>query len=128
MSKPARILAKKLLALSFDNGRVSDEKVTAVLQVLRDNPPRNYKTVLESYMAKIRSELRKENARIDFAGSLDEAAITQIKDNLCKYYNRDIQVTVNENPELLAGLRISVADDVWDSSVAGRLQQLAQSF
>lgn len=128
MAQPAKIFAKKLLAISLENNRVSEEKVTAVLQTLRSNPPRRYKEILEIYLLKIVAELRKENATIEHSGTLPVTALNDIKDNLTKYYNRDIKVTTLNVPELLAGVRIRVADDVWDTSVLSRLEQLTQSF
>ena len=38
-----------------------------------------------------------------------------------------ITAVARENPSLVAGLRISVADDVLDASVAGRLKNLSRS-
>lgn len=128
MSQPAKIFAKKLLAISLENNRVSGDRVTAVLQTLRSNPPRRYKEILEIYLLKIGAELRKENAVIEHSGSISESAIKDIKENLSKYYNRDINVTTRNVPELLAGLSIRAADDVWDTSVLSRLEQLTQSF
>lgn len=128
MSQPAKIFAKKLLAISLENNRVSEEKVTAILQTLKSNPPRRYKEILEIYLLKIRAELRKENATIEHSGVLSSAAVNDIKENLTKYYNRDIKVSEQNVPELLAGVRIRVADDVWDTSVLSRLEQLTQLF
>ena len=110
------------------DGNVSDEKVTAVLAVLRKSPPRNYKQLLEVYMAKIRDEIRKGKAEVEYAGRLEDATIEGIKKNLSDHYNRDITVSLKENPKLLAGFRIHVADDVWDATVNGRLENFSQSF
>ncbi len=128
MGQSAKIFAKKLLRISLEKNRVSEEKVTAILQTLRSNPPRHYKEILEIYLLKIGAELRKENAVIEHSGALPTSTINSIKDNLTKYYNRHIQVTTLNVPELLAGLRVRIADDVWDTSVLNRLDQLAQSF
>lgn len=128
MGQSAKVFAKKLLMISLEKNRVSEEKVTAILQTLRSNPPRHYKEILEIYLLKIAAELRKENAVIEHSGTLPLSAVNTIKDNLTKYYNRDIEVTTLNIPKLLAGLRVRVADDVWDTSVLNHLNQLAQSF
>lgn len=120
--------SKKLLNLSHEKGRVSPEKVSAILTTLRSHPPRYYKKILKAYYIKIRTELLKENATLEHAGPLEESIINQIKTDLDKYYNRNISIRTLENPKLLAGLRISAADDVWDSSIAGHLALLAKSF
>lgn len=128
MSQPAVILARKLYVLSLKDGRIDDERVKAVLESLRQNPPTNYKQVLERYFLKIQAELRKENARVDYAGSLSTEAIEKMRNDLCRYYNRDIKITTNANPELLGGIKIRIGDDVWETTIAGYLEKLAAIF
>lgn len=128
MAQSAKFFAKKLMAISLENNRVSDERVLAILQILKANPPRHYKEVLELYLLKIAAELRRENAKIEHSGALSESTINNIRENLSRFYNRDIKVFTVKDPKLLAGVRIRVADDVWDTSVLGRLEQLTQSF
>ena len=128
MAQSAKIFAKKLLTISLENNRVSEERVAAVLQTLRTTPPRYYREILEIYLRKIGAELRKENAIIEHSGPISGAVVNGIRDNLSKYYNRDIKVSTLDDPKLLAGVRIRVADDVWDTTVLSRLDQLTQSF
>lgn len=128
MAQSVKIFAKKLLGISLENGRVSGERVSAILEVMRSKPPRHYKEILESYLLKVGAELRKENAMVEHAGALSESAISSIKDRLSRYYNRDIAVSAVSAPELLAGVRIRVADDVWDANARNTLKQLEESF
>lgn len=128
MNRFVKSFSKNLLNLSLENGRVSPEKVSAILITIRSHPPRHYKKILRAYFLKVRTELLKDNARIEHAGPLEDSVIKKIKTDLDKYYNRNIAVTTIENPKLLAGLRISAADDVWDSSIEGHLALLAKSF
>lgn len=120
--------SKKLLQLSFDKGHISEEKVSAILTTLKSSPPRQFKSILQSYLKKIRIELRKENATIEHAGPLDISIINKIQTDLNKHYNRNITLSTKENSNLLAGIKIIVADDIWDSSVSGQLELLAKSF
>jgi len=46
---------------------------------------------------------------------------------MSKKYGRAITVSTRANPELLAGLRVHVGDDVYESSVSGQLGALAAS-
>ncbi|PWU06122.1 MAG: hypothetical protein C5B43_02280, partial [Verrucomicrobia bacterium] len=114
--------SKKLLSLSYDHGRISEEKVSAILSTLKSNPPHQFKSILKSYFQKIRTELLKEYAKVEHAGPLDHSLLSQIQIDLNNYYNRSIHLIPVENPDLLAGIKISIADDIWDSSVSGQLQ------
>jgi F-type H+-transporting ATPase subunit delta len=119
--------AKKLADLSLVDGLVSSEKVEAVLQTLRQHPPRKPKTVLKYYLYYIKNAVNRSRAIIEYAGQIDQSAITAIENNLTQNYNRPITTTTVENESLIAGFRISIGDDIFDASVAGRLNNLAKS-
>ena len=117
--------AKKLVQISIEDGRVSDERVKAIMGTFASRPPRRFKTILKLYLYYIKRELRKSQAVIEYAGSINKSSIESIERNLTSHYGRPITVTLSENQELLAGIRISVADDVYDSTIAGSLNNLS---
>ena len=47
---------------------------------------------------------------------------------LAKQYGPDLEAHYQINPALLGGLRIRVGNDVFDGSVQGRLDRLANAF
>ncbi|MEN9813357.1 MAG: hypothetical protein RL479_2043, partial [Verrucomicrobiota bacterium] len=52
-------------------------------------------------------------------------ALADIAAAMSRRYGRSITGTARRNDALLAGLRVRVGDDVYESSVAGQLAQLA---
>jgi len=64
---------------------------------------------------------------VEYSGALAPATLVRIEKNLSDAYGRKITTVARKNPSLVAGLRISVADDVLDASVAGRLENLSRS-
>ena len=119
--------AKKLTDLSLEDGLVSAEKVDAVLQTLRQHPPRKPRTVLKHYLYYIKQAASRSRAVIEYAGDIDDAGVAAIKKHLSQQYNRTITTSTVENSDLIAGFRISIGDDIFDTSVAGRLNNLAKS-
>ena len=117
--------AKKLVQIIIEDGRVSDERVKEILGTFASRPQRRFKTILKLYLYYIKRELRKSQAVIEYAGSINKSSIETIERNLTSHYGRPITVTLSENQELLAGIRISVADDVYDSTIAGSLNNLS---
>ncbi|OHE71449.1 MAG: hypothetical protein A2007_02095 [Verrucomicrobia bacterium GWC2_42_7] len=74
----------------------------------------------------VKRELRKSQAIVEYKGDLSSVAVKLIQEKLSAFYSRTIIVVPKENPELLAGIRISIGDDVWDSSIQGRLMNFQQ--
>lgn len=117
--------AKKLLALSLEDGAVSAERVDAVLQALKSNPPRQAKAVLRAYSKLIARALAAQTAQVESAVALDDSALAAISQHFSQQYGRAIVAKTRENPQLIAGLRVRVGDDLYDASISGRLERLA---
>tara|TARA_A100001037_G_C15078799_1_gene603155 strand:+ start:624 stop:1019 length:396 start_codon:yes stop_codon:yes gene_type:complete len=126
--KQLRDLAKKLVDLSLEDGEVSASRVGEVLQSLSANPPRNYKPLLRLYQRYIGREIASYTARIEHAGPISDSITGSIQAFLEKETGRKIQVQSRENPDLVAGLRVTLGDDIYEDSAAFRLKPLAESI
>lgn len=121
--------SKKLVALSLGaDNFVSEERVAAILRVLGEKPPLHYKALLKAYYNKLKVLLRDETLRVEFFGDLDKGNTVQMEEAFSRRYGRLFKTVLDEAPELLAGVRIQVGDDVWDRSVSGRLEYLSNEF
>jgi F-type H+-transporting ATPase subunit delta len=122
-----RKLAKKLVELSKDNGVVTESKVSEVLAGLQQVQHRNHLTVLKTFLNYLRRELALQTAVVSTPASLSGDALKAIEVQFSKLYNRPVNAVTQEDTSLIAGVRVRVGDDVYDASVAGRLQRLAES-
>ncbi len=127
INKSIKPFSKKLAQLTLEDGLVSEEKVQAVLAALRKNPPRKPVAVLKEFLHYVKKEINSSKAVIEYAGKVDDSALEAIRANLSKTYDRPVILETVENADLIAGLRVSIGDDIYDSSVAGRLDNLAKS-
>jgi len=55
---------------------------------------------------------------------IDGAALANVSAALEKRFGRKLQVTVQQDPELIGGIRVVVGDEVLDTSVKARLEQM----
>ncbi len=124
---PAKIraYAKQLLQLSLDNSVVSAERVAGVLEYLEKNPPARLSLVLAAYRKLVAAELAKGEARVEHAGPVAPEALAAIAAALGRRYGRPVVATSTLTPGLIAGLRVRIGDDVFESSVAGQLSALS---
>jgi F-type H+-transporting ATPase subunit delta len=128
MAKPAKQaqqFARQLFKLSVMNGAVSAERVAGVLEYVEKHKPANPVMVLKAYYRLIAAELAKSEAIVEHAGTITAAALAAIAAAMTKKYGRAVAATAKPNPALLAGLRVHVSDDVYESSVSGQLAALS---
>lgn len=120
---------RRLRDLSLDNGVVSPERVGAVLKALTaSRKPHELRPLLRGYLAAMRREVAKGEARVEYAGALTEAAKASLAAHFTKVYGRPVSVTAKPDESLLAGFRARVGDDVYDASVAGHLEKLSRAL
>ncbi len=124
-SKKIRATARTLLKLSLEDGQLSEAKVRDVLAWFEQKPPAQAGATLREYHRLVVRESNRSRARIEFAGALPSGAIPSILAELSKIYGRPVSAATSENPDLIAGVRISIGDDVYERSIAIELETLA---
>ena len=124
-AKKAQQFARQLFKLSMVDGAVSAERVGGVLAYVEKNRPANPMMVLKAYRRLVATELTKGEAVVEHAGAISENTVAAIAAALTKKYSRTVTAMAKPNAALLAGLRVHVGDDTYESSVAGQLAALA---
>lgn len=124
-AKQTQQTARQFFKLSVENGAVSAERVAGVLAYLEKHPPAHPLAVLKAYHRLVAAEVAKTRAVVEHAGALAEPALQAIAAAFTARYRRPITAAAQANPALLAGLRVRIGDDVYESSVAGQLAALA---
>lgn len=125
--KQIQQLARQLFQMSLADGRLSDERVGGVLAYIEKINRTDSLALLRSYRRLIAAEVARNQAVVEHAGAVSTQALQAIGSDLSRKYGRPISVVSRPDPALLAGLRVRVGDDVYESSVAGQLAQLSDS-
>ncbi len=125
--KQTKLLAKQLFKLSVVNGEVSADRVAGVLGWVEKHAPRQSLALLKVYHHYIATELAKSRAVVEHAGNVNAAALAAIEAAMTKKYSRKVTAVAQPNAALLAGVRVRVGSDVYESSVAGQLAALSAS-
>ena len=125
--KQVQQLARQYFKLSLVNGTLSPDHVGGVLAHIEKHRPPQMLAVLKAYRRLIATEAARGEAVVEHAGPITAAALANITTAMSRKYGRIVTSFAQPNDALLAGLRIRVGDDVYESSVASQLATLAAS-
>ncbi len=128
ISKSAAATARRLFGLCLTSGRLDDAKLRTVVVHLIASQPRDYRAVLAALQRLTRLDLDRRKLTVESAVPIDEATRQRVLDGLSKHYGSDLDAQYKTTPSLLGGLRIRIGNDVFDGSVQGRLDRLANAF
>ena len=99
--------AKNLLRTVIDNGR---------LNALPE--------IAAQFHALVNARSGVSDAVIESAFPIDGAALADVVATLEKRFGRKLNASVVVKPELIGGIRVAVGDEVLDTSVSARLEQM----
>ena len=111
--------------------------ITGVVKTTLSEPAKNFlRTVIDngriSVLPEIASQFRalknsksgSSDATVFSAFSLDAAALADLSVTLEKRFEKKLNLKVELQPELIGGVRVVVGDEVLDTSVKARLEQM----
>ena len=104
---PLSDASKNLLRTVIDNGR---------LAVLSE--------IAAQFHTLVNARSGVSDATVFSAFPIEPAALTGVVDTLEKRFKRKLNATVQVQPELIGGIRVVVGDEVLDTSVKARLEQM----
>jgi F-type H+-transporting ATPase subunit delta len=137
----AALAANAQLLQFADSPKVTAEQVFEVVtgvakSTLNDHAKNFLRTVIGngriSVLPEIASQFRtlknaqsgSSDAVVYSAFPIDGAALADVAATLEKRFGRKLNVTVELEPELIGGIRVVVGDEVLDTSVKARLEQM----
>lgn len=127
-TRKSKHFARKLFQMSLDErGCVSAERVTAVLAALDKSPPKGVLGILRFYKIFVGEQLARNTALVEYAGPVGKDVLDEIAGAMERFYGRPMEANAVERPELLAGLRIKVGDDLFENNIESRLGALGGS-
>ncbi len=129
--RPRRLqhLAKQLFKLSIDeSGRVDWGSVEKIVGYVKKMPQRQSRDLQLRYYTSLLHLEQMHEAHIEFAGTLQETFREKIAQFLKTRYHFPVNLQWKPNPDLLAGYRISIADDRWELSINQQLNDLKSVF
>ncbi len=123
--KQVQQLARQFFKLSIVDGKLAADRVSGVLEYIEKHRPAHTLAVLKAYHRLIAAEVARGQAVVEHAGSVSDATLAAIAAAMTKKYSRPVTAVARKNDALLAGLRVQVGDDTYESSLANQLATLA---
>lgn len=102
-----------------------DSRVSNLLRVIIENgrlPA--LPEVAAQYQALVNASAGSSDARVESAFPLDGAQLAEVSAVLEQRFGRKLNIHVDVRPELIGGIRVTVGDQVLDTSVQARLEQM----
>ena len=108
--------------------RITEEVKNFITLILN-----NHRFVLLPLIADVYESMRIQSegiakAQIETAFAMDDSEVAELIVQLEKHFKQKIAATIEVNPSLIGGIRVTVGDEVMDASISGKIMGLAASL
>ncbi len=133
-SKYLQKVVKKLVDLSFKDGKVIEQQVTKSIKALKILPKYQAIEGLSEYVKELKRLERAHTMYIETVIPLNAIQIRKIKKIVAKKAmpaGRQVKITkvvTRINLEILGGFILKVGDEVWDQSFTDKINQIQEAI
>jgi F0F1-type ATP synthase delta subunit len=119
--KRVTVLAKRLAKLSLDGAEIDLSRVHAIAQLITEFAEIVRHSLQRKYLHFLENECHRVRLSIEY---VDECDFIQIQSLVEQHVRRKLKLEMMENKALIAGLKITVGDYIWERSIRGDLSML----
>ncbi|MGH9822240.1 MAG: F0F1 ATP synthase subunit delta [Blastocatellia bacterium] len=126
--KQTRREAKRLFRACLVNGFLDELRVRQVVQRLLQSNRRGRYALVSHFLRFVKLDRALHTARIETTTSLPADLLASVVTDINRLYGPGINTSFSLNPDLIGGMRIRVASDLYDRSVKAALAELQKRF
>lgn len=116
----ARSIASKL--------KVGDQAKKVVEVLVANHRINDLGAILEAVAAYVNAALGVAVAQVRSAKSLSPDEMQRLADVLSKKVGKSVELDVRTDPKLLGGIIVQIGSEIWDASVAGKINKFRESL
>jgi len=124
LNKDARRSARRIFKACFENSRLEENRVRKAFEAISKQKPRGYIGILSELVRLVQHETKKHSLHVESATHLDGSQLEGIQSKIQTRFPQPLKLSHTMNPALIGGLRVKIGSNVWDGSIAARLNQL----
>lgn len=127
MNKNLKKIIKRLLELSFKDGKMIESQITKSIKILKSLPKSQTIRALSEYVKELKVRQRQHTMYVETVIPLSSSQIERIKKIVEKKVNIT-KVVTSINPGILGGFKLRIGDEVWDETIVGKVSQLKEAI
>lgn len=126
-NKHLKRIIKKLVSLSFKDGKILESQVTKSIKILKSQPAGQAIEALTQYLKELKAIERQHILYLETVISLSPVQINKIK-KIIEKKTRITKIVTKINPQILGGFKLRLGDEVWDKTIVGKIKQVKEEI
>ncbi len=124
INKKSKQLSRQILKASQDNGQVNEFKLRKFANLLTKEKSSQSKQILALLLKFLEREEAKNQVVLESAFPVSGTEKKKILNYFEKKLSKKLVIKEEMNKKLISGVKITLADDIWENTVLSNLQKL----
>lgn len=120
--------SKLLFRWCMVDGKLDEHRARQVVEYILQSRRRGYLAVLGEFRRLMKIEQTTHTAKVESAVMLQPELQSRLQETIATAYGGGMSTQFVENASLIGGVRIRIANDIYDGSIKSKLVTLASSF
>lgn len=125
--KQLQKLVRKLVEISFKDGKIVESEVTKSIKVLKSLTMPQAIEALSEYLKELKRLERFHTMYIETVIPLNPAQFKKIK-RIVERKTKITKVVTSLNTDILGGFKLRVGDEIWDETILGKINQVKEAI
>lgn len=122
-SSAAAMTDKQALVAKLFTGKVSEEAMLLASQAVANSSATSFTELLEAYAKHLARYAQRKVATVSVAKPLTDDQLKRLHQALAKAFDTELNINVEIDKDVIGGIRVQVAGEVIDATVATKLNQ-----
>jgi F-type H+-transporting ATPase subunit delta len=127
-NRRSRIEARRLYQACLAGGQLDEGRARQAVEKVARSRHRRSLAVLSHFQRLVRLDRARHHAVVESAAPLPADFRGRLESLVTRAYGSGVSTSFEENPALIAGIRVRVGSDVYDGSVRAALAVLQERF
>ena len=119
-------IAKNIFETSLEDGRVNETKLLSWISRIRKLGPKTGSRLLQALLKLVSAHYQRQTLVVESVDHLQPRYLDSINNIFREKLGKPLRTEFRKNESLVAGIKITVGDTVWDYSVSNSLESLKE--
>ncbi len=119
-------IAKNIFETSLEDGRVNETKLLSWISKIRKLGPKTGSRLLQALLKLVSAHYQRQTLVVESVDHLQPRYLNSINNIFKEKLGKPLRTEFRKNESLVAGIKITVGDTVWDYSVSNSLESLKE--
>jgi len=119
-------IARQILEASLEEGKIDETRLFSIISTVKKMGPNKALGILKPLLKEVSDFYQRQTLKVEGAQHFNLSYLNELKEIFESKTGKSLKTIFVENKSLIGGIKITLADNVWDYSVNQSLENFKE--